>query len=88
MQTFFLAPQEKGYFVLNDIFQFIDDGMTYQHSASTLQENKLDAQQNVSRPVAEPPGTVGKLFLTLIWIFLFQAIAFCGLFIHMQNVDD
>ncbi|CAH8323166.1 unnamed protein product [Eruca vesicaria subsp. sativa] len=26
MHTFFLAPQEKGYFVLNDIFQFIDEG--------------------------------------------------------------
>ncbi|XP_022771338.1 ras GTPase-activating protein-binding protein 2-like isoform X2 [Durio zibethinus] len=55
VQTFFLAPQEKGYFVLNDIFQFIDDGMTYQHPASTLQENKLDAQQNVLSPAAEPP---------------------------------
>ncbi|XVF21508.1 hypothetical protein REPUB_Repub12eG0096000 [Reevesia pubescens] len=55
VQTFFLAPQEKGYFVHNDIFQFIDDGMIYQHPASTLQENKLDAQFNVSSPVAEPP---------------------------------
>ncbi|KAK8674365.1 hypothetical protein V6N13_112657 [Hibiscus sabdariffa] len=25
-QTFFLAPQDKGYFVLNDMFRFIDDG--------------------------------------------------------------
>ncbi|XP_007050168.2 PREDICTED: ras GTPase-activating protein-binding protein 1 [Theobroma cacao] len=57
VQTFLLAPQEKGYFVLNDIFQFIDDGMIYQHPASTLQENKLDAQLNVSSPVAEPPAT-------------------------------
>lgn len=24
-QTFFLAPQKKGYFVLNDIFRYIDD---------------------------------------------------------------
>ncbi|XVE77980.1 hypothetical protein DITRI_Ditri13aG0107500 [Diplodiscus trichospermus] len=55
VQTFFLAPQEKGYFVLNDIFQFVDDGMIYQHPPSTLQENKLDAQLNVSSPVAEPP---------------------------------
>ncbi|XP_022727505.1 ras GTPase-activating protein-binding protein 2-like isoform X2 [Durio zibethinus] len=55
VQTFFLAPQEKGYFVLNDIFQFIDDGMIYQHSASTLPENKIDAQLNMSSPVAEPP---------------------------------
>ncbi|XVF72077.1 hypothetical protein PTKIN_Ptkin12aG0092600 [Pterospermum kingtungense] len=55
VQTFFLAPQDKGYFVLNDIFQFIDDTMTYQHPTSTLQEDKLDAQKNVSGPVAEPP---------------------------------
>ncbi|KAK8717873.1 hypothetical protein V6N13_045126 [Hibiscus sabdariffa] len=25
-QTFFLAPQDKGYFVLNDMFRYIDDG--------------------------------------------------------------
>ncbi|XVE99035.1 hypothetical protein REPUB_Repub03eG0161800 [Reevesia pubescens] len=56
VQTFLLAPQENGYFVLNDIFQFIDDEMTYQHPASSLQENKLDAQLNVSSTVAEPPG--------------------------------
>ncbi|XWS31367.1 hypothetical protein CRYUN_Cryun23aG0070200 [Craigia yunnanensis] len=55
VRTFFLSPQEKGYFVLNDIFQFIDDGITYQHPASPIQENKFDAQQNVSSPVAEPP---------------------------------
>ncbi|XWS47037.1 hypothetical protein CRYUN_Cryun14cG0118900 [Craigia yunnanensis] len=55
VQTFFLAPQDKGYFVLNDIFKFIDDGIIYQHPASTLQENKLDAQLNVSSLVAEPP---------------------------------
>lgn len=24
VQTFFLAPQEKGYFVLNDIFRYLD----------------------------------------------------------------
>ncbi|KAG6748930.1 hypothetical protein POTOM_048868 [Populus tomentosa] len=30
VQTFFLAPQEKGYYVLNDIFLFVDDGAVYQ----------------------------------------------------------
>ena len=25
-QTFFLAPQDKGYFVLNDAFRYVDDG--------------------------------------------------------------
>ncbi|XP_039036947.1 nuclear transport factor 2-like [Hibiscus syriacus] len=54
VQTFFLAPQEKGYFVLNDILQFIDDEMTSQLPASTLQQNKLDAQLNLSSAVAEP----------------------------------
>jgi len=24
-QTFFLAPQEKGYFVLNDVFRFLEE---------------------------------------------------------------
>ncbi|XP_039031246.1 nuclear transport factor 2-like [Hibiscus syriacus] len=55
VQTFFLAPQDKGYFVLNDIFQFVDDGMVYQHPASTVKEDKLDSKLNVSSPVAEPP---------------------------------
>ncbi|CAI0434613.1 unnamed protein product [Linum tenue] len=40
VQTFFLAPQEKGYFVLNDIFQFIDSEIIYQHHpVSTASEN-------------------------------------------------
>lgn len=25
VQTFFLAPQEKGYFVLNDVFRYLDE---------------------------------------------------------------
>ncbi|CAI0386223.1 unnamed protein product [Linum tenue] len=40
VQTFFLAPQDKGYFVLNDIFQFIDSEIIYQqHPVSTTPEN-------------------------------------------------
>lgn len=56
VQTFFLAPQEKGYFVHNDIFQFIDDGMIYQHPTSILSESKFDSQLNASSPLPEPPG--------------------------------
>ncbi|XP_039048338.1 nuclear transport factor 2-like [Hibiscus syriacus] len=55
VQTFFLAPQEKGYFVLSDILQFIDDEMTSKHPASSLQENKHDSQLNLSSTAAEPP---------------------------------
>jgi hypothetical protein len=25
-QSFFLAPQDKGYFVLNDVFRYVDEG--------------------------------------------------------------
>ena len=27
-QTFFLAPQDKGYFVLNDVFRYVEDNET------------------------------------------------------------
>ncbi|KAK6286514.1 hypothetical protein POUND7_012693 [Theobroma cacao] len=88
VQTFLLAPQEKGYFVLNDIFQFIDDGMIYQHPASTLQENKLDAQLNVSSPVAEPPATAGKLFSNFKGKFLLQAVAFFSDYVLEEDARE
>jgi hypothetical protein len=56
VQTFFLAPQEKGYFVLNDIFQFIDEGITCQHQVPIPSESKYDTQLNASSPLPEPPG--------------------------------
>ncbi|KAF2307140.1 hypothetical protein GH714_025064 [Hevea brasiliensis] len=68
MQTFFLAPQEKGYFVLNDIFQFIDEEIIYQHpppissenvyqqhNAPISSEDTHDAQLDASSPLPEPP---------------------------------
>uniref|UniRef100_A0A2N9IJP5 G3BP-like protein n=1 Tax=Fagus sylvatica TaxID=28930 RepID=A0A2N9IJP5_FAGSY len=56
VQTFFLAPQEKGYFVLNDIFQFFDDdGRIYQHQSPIPSESKYDMQLNASSPLPEPP---------------------------------
>ncbi|KAJ0262623.1 Nuclear transport factor 2 [Hirschfeldia incana] len=54
MHTFFLAPQEKGYFVLNDIFQFIDEGLVFSHhhhQPSCLSETKHEVQLN---PHPEP----------------------------------
>lgn len=35
-QTFFLAPQEKGYFVLSDIFHFIEDDPIHSYPATVL----------------------------------------------------
>lgn len=55
VQSFFLAPQEKGYFVLNDVFHFIDDEVVYPNLASAALE-KQDKQLNASNSLAEPTG--------------------------------
>ncbi|KAF4378179.1 hypothetical protein CsatB_025036 [Cannabis sativa] len=56
IQTFFLAPQEKGYFVLNDVFQYINDETIYQqHQTPELSESKFDSQVNIPSPHPEPP---------------------------------
>lgn len=61
MQSFFLAPQEKGYFVLNDIFQFLDDGRTYQHQAPIPLEANFETQPDPSNNLPEPPGNASAL---------------------------
>ncbi|XP_010522529.1 PREDICTED: putative G3BP-like protein [Tarenaya hassleriana] len=53
VQTFFLAPQEKGYFVLNDIFQFVDEGTVFHHQHPYLSESKREAQLNPSSAIPE-----------------------------------
>ncbi|KAG5252305.1 G3BP protein [Salix suchowensis] len=69
VQTFFLAPQEKGYFVLNDIFHFVDDGVVHQqnlaprpsenmymqHPAALSSDETFDAQLDSSLSPPEPP---------------------------------
>lgn len=45
VQTFLLAPQEKGFFVLNDIFHLLDEEAVHQQLAPALQENRVDYQQ-------------------------------------------
>lgn len=45
VQTFILAPQEKGFFVLNDVFHLLDEEAVHQQSAPVLQENRIDYQQ-------------------------------------------
>ncbi|KVI00416.1 putative G3BP-like protein isoform X2 [Cynara cardunculus var. scolymus] len=48
VQTFFLAPQEKGYFVLNDIFHFIEDQPIHHHPVAYLTQNDLVSKLNGS----------------------------------------
>ncbi|KAL1559633.1 nuclear transport factor 2-like [Salvia divinorum] len=54
VQTFFLAPQEKGYFVLNDMFHFADDEVMHQPSAP-VQEQHVDYQPTISSHLPNPP---------------------------------
>ncbi|XP_078440357.1 nuclear transport factor 2-like isoform X2 [Wolffia australiana] len=49
-QTFFLAPQEKGYFVLNDIFQFQEEEQAPQTS---LADDNFETAVTSSAPVTE-----------------------------------
>lgn len=51
MQTFFLAPQEKGFFVLNDIFHFVEEDHVHHHQAVLLAQSNLD-------PKLDPHSTI------------------------------
>ncbi|KAI9195753.1 hypothetical protein LWI28_017747 [Acer negundo] len=54
VQTFFLAPQEKGYFVLNDIFHFIEEEIIHHHPAVLLAQTNLDSKLNASATIPDP----------------------------------
>ncbi|XP_039011599.1 nuclear transport factor 2-like isoform X2 [Hibiscus syriacus] len=49
-QTFFLAPQDKGYFVLNDIFRYIEDT----ELQNTVPVNGVSEQGSISALKPEP----------------------------------
>ncbi|CAN0904898.1 Nuclear transport factor 2 [Linum grandiflorum] len=57
VETFFLAPQEKGYFVLNDVFHFIEEEQLHRHPGVLLAQRNLDSNLNapptaISEPVS------------------------------------
>uniref|UniRef100_A0A5B7CAF6 Putative ras GTPase-activating protein-binding protein 2 n=1 Tax=Davidia involucrata TaxID=16924 RepID=A0A5B7CAF6_DAVIN len=53
-QTFFLAPQDKGYFVLNDVFRYVEESEPLESNTVTV--NGIDDTPSVSRtPDPEPP---------------------------------
>lgn len=64
IETFFLAPQEKGFFVLNDLFHYVDEEQIVQHPIAYLPQNNLDAKLNSSAAVREQ----GLPFLFRIYI--------------------
>ncbi|KAF8394231.1 hypothetical protein HHK36_020438 [Tetracentron sinense] len=54
VQSFFLATQEKGYFVLNDIFHFIDEEQIHQHTSALSAHNNLNSNLSASSSLPEP----------------------------------
>ncbi|XWS60431.1 hypothetical protein CRYUN_Cryun07bG0036000 [Craigia yunnanensis] len=52
-QTFFLAPQDKGYFVLNDVFRYVEE-KELQHS---VLDNGVSEQASASALTPEPEPT-------------------------------
>lgn len=58
-QSFFLAPQDNGFFVLNDVFRFVEDGELFEnHSVNGVN----DATTVLSN---QDPGNLSYLFLVL-----------------------
>lgn len=53
VETFFLAPQEKGYFVLNDIFHYVDEEIVLQHPIAYLPQSNLDSKIHSSAIVRD-----------------------------------
>ncbi|KAK1569301.1 hypothetical protein Q3G72_035139 [Acer saccharum] len=51
-QSFFLAPQDKGYFVLNDVFRYVDDANHGNQTSINNVEAPITPDQDVS-PVQE-----------------------------------
>lgn len=55
VQSFFLAPQEKGYFVLNDIFRYLDEESQQTKSAPYLSNGTVEPEP--LHQIAPEPGT-------------------------------
>lgn len=62
VQSFFLAPQEKGYFVLNDVFRYLDDEEQQQTKSVPSLANGV-AEGAYSHQQAPEPGTCVSLML-------------------------
>ena len=64
VQSFFLAPQEKGYFVLNDILRYVGDGEGEEGAGHPPPPPQQPVQETVTGAEAVPApilanGTVG-----------------------------
>ncbi|GFY86972.1 nuclear transport factor 2 (NTF2) family protein with RNA binding (RRM-RBD-RNP motifs) domain-containing protein [Actinidia rufa] len=55
-QTFFLAPQNNGYFVLNDVFRYVED--SHQLESSEVIVNRIHDTPLASQPLVRDPEPV------------------------------
>lgn len=66
-QTFFLAPQDKGYFVLNDVFRYIEENEQLQPNSVSVN----GTNENVATAALTPePGWSGSSSLYLLLGFM------------------
>ncbi|KAK1352975.1 Ras-GTPase-activating protein-binding protein [Heracleum sosnowskyi] len=66
MQTLLLAPQEEGYFILNDIFHFLSIEAIHQNPTSVLPEGRVDYQHQTS--ISSDAITVYQHPITLLQV--------------------
>jgi hypothetical protein len=72
-QTFFLAPQDKGYFVLNDVFRYVEENELLQTNSVTV--NGIN--ENVATASSMPePGWNDSVSLCLIYIGIYVRLTF------------
>lgn len=71
VQSFFLAPQEKGYFVLNDIFRYLDEDESQTSRVAPVVANGLPVPSHV-HALPEP----GTCILCFFSFFLLKLMPF------------
>ncbi|GAB2213627.1 hypothetical protein Droror1_Dr00017939 [Drosera rotundifolia] len=59
-EAFFLAPQEKGFFVLNDIFQFVDDEFYDHNPVTEIPEINVESEAHPSPRVEQSVSNVSS----------------------------
>ncbi|KAJ1377940.1 RNA-binding domain superfamily [Sesbania bispinosa] len=58
MQTFFLAPQEKGFFVLSDILHFVEEEPVHHDPAIFLPQSNLGSKLNAPSTINQPASNL------------------------------
>lgn len=57
-QSFFLAPQDKGYFVLNDVFRYVDDAEHQSGSQDRVDDSKASFTPEQGNRKPELPSEI------------------------------